>query len=85
MHLSPLIWIAVILLAYYVIFGRQKDGTIRRAIRTMRTVNAVIAAYRKCDYESALQRAEDLKERFSEDGRVLLLTRLDATRVGKAQ
>jgi tetratricopeptide (TPR) repeat protein len=61
MHLHPLIWIAVALLIYFLYFGRKRDGAIARAVRTMKTINAVMAAYREGDYEAGLQKAESLK------------------------
>jgi tetratricopeptide (TPR) repeat protein len=61
MHLHPLIWIALAVLIYFLYFGRKRDGVIARAIRTMKAINAVMAAYREGDYETGLQKAEALK------------------------
>jgi tetratricopeptide (TPR) repeat protein len=61
MHLHPLIWIALAVLIYFLYFGRKRDGLIARAIRTMKAINAVMAAYREGDYETGLQKAEALK------------------------
>ena len=56
MHFHPLIWIALALLIYFLIFGRKRDGVIARGIRTMKAINAVMAAYREGDYEAGLKR-----------------------------
>jgi hypothetical protein len=50
MHANPLIWLAVALLVYYVIWGRKGSGVIVREVRTIRASKAVMAAYRAGDY-----------------------------------
>ncbi len=62
MHLNPLLWLAVALLVYFLIWGRKGRGAIARGIRTTTAMKAAIAAYRACDYAAALQRAEGLKD-----------------------
>jgi tetratricopeptide (TPR) repeat protein len=59
MHLW--IWIALALLIYFLFFGRKRDGAIARAVRAMKAINAVMAAYREGDYETGLQKADVLK------------------------
>ena len=66
MHLHHLTWVAIVVLIYFVLiyflyFGRKRDGVIARAVRTMKAINAVMAAYREGDYETGLQKAEALK------------------------
>lgn len=62
MHVNPLIWLAIVLLVCYVIWGRKGNGVIARGIRTMRAMNAATAAYRAGDYALALQRSKGLKD-----------------------
>jgi tetratricopeptide (TPR) repeat protein len=61
MHLHLWIWIVLALLIYFLYFGRRRDGVVVRGIRTMKAINAVMAAYREGDYETGLQNAESLK------------------------
>src|SRR5579864_7006453 len=61
MHMHLWIWIALALLIYLLYFGGKRNGAIARAVRTMKAINAVMAAYREGDYETCLQKAEALK------------------------
>ena len=61
MHSTLAIWILAVLLVYLVVRVLMGRGTLGRAFRTVRTMNAVMADYRDGDYESALQKAELLK------------------------
>lgn len=61
MHLHLWIWIALALLIYFLYFGGKRNGAIARAVRTMKAINGVMAAYREGDYETGLQKAEALK------------------------
>lgn len=62
MHANPLIWLALAVLLYYVIWGRKGSGVIVREIRMMLAVKSVMAAYRAGDYVLALQKAERLRD-----------------------
>jgi tetratricopeptide (TPR) repeat protein len=62
MHLNPLLWLAVALLVYFLIWGRKGSGPIARGIRTTTAMNAAVAAYRTGDYATALQKAGGLKD-----------------------
>jgi hypothetical protein len=50
MHANPLMWLAVALLVYYLIWGRKGNGVIAREIRMLLAVKSVTAAYRAGDY-----------------------------------
>jgi tetratricopeptide (TPR) repeat protein len=65
MHLHPLIWIALAVLIYFLYFGRKRDGVVARGIRTMKAINAIMAAYRDGDYETGLQKTEALKDTYN--------------------
>ena len=62
MHANPLIWLAIALLVYYLIWGRKGNGVIAREIRMITASKAVMAAYRDGDYALALQKTEGLKD-----------------------
>jgi tetratricopeptide (TPR) repeat protein len=62
MHPHLLIWVAVAVLIYFLFFGRKRDGVIGRAVRAMKAINAVMAAYREGDYEAGLKKTEALKD-----------------------
>jgi hypothetical protein len=51
MHVNPLIWPALAVIFYYVIWGRKGNAS-----------KAVMAAYRAGDYTLALQKTEGLKD-----------------------
>jgi tetratricopeptide (TPR) repeat protein len=62
MHTTLLIWIAVALLACYLIWGRKGNGVIAREVRVTWASRAVMAAYRAGNYELALQKTEGLTD-----------------------
>jgi tetratricopeptide (TPR) repeat protein len=61
MHSSVLIWLIVALVIYFGFRVITGNGVIARGIRTVRIMNAAMAAYRKGNYETALHKAEGLK------------------------
>jgi tetratricopeptide (TPR) repeat protein len=62
MNTTPLLLMAVAVGIYSVVRVFTGKGTLARAIRTARLVNAVTAEYRVGDYEAALEKAERLKD-----------------------
>src|SRR5437588_6192152 len=62
MHVNRLIWLAIVLFVYYVVWSRTGNGMIAREIRTMRASKAVMAAYQDGNYTLALQKTEGLKD-----------------------
>jgi len=62
MNTTPLVLRAVAVGIYSVVRVFTGKGTLARAIRTARLVNAVTAEYRVGDYEAALEKAECLKD-----------------------
>jgi tetratricopeptide (TPR) repeat protein len=73
MHPSLLIWLAVALLAYYLIWGRKGTGLIAREIKERKASNAVMAAYRAGDYALALRNTEELKHGSSKSAHYCFL------------
>ena len=65
MRLISLILLTAIVVRALIWFWAHKGHRqIARGIRTISTINAIMAAYRKGDYETGLQRAEALKDPF---------------------
>jgi tetratricopeptide (TPR) repeat protein len=62
MHTTPLLLVAVAIGIYLVVRVFTGNGTLARAIRATRIVNAVTAEYRAGNYEAALRKAERLKD-----------------------
>jgi tetratricopeptide (TPR) repeat protein len=62
MRIVLLIVIGVALCVSFRVWSRKGRGAIAREIQKMQAINAVVAAYCEGDYETALQRAENLKD-----------------------
>jgi len=62
MHATWLIALAIALILYFWFRAPKRGGVVARGIRTLRAMNAAVAAYRDGDYETALQKAEGLKD-----------------------
>ncbi len=65
MRIVLLILIAVAAWVSLRVWSRKGHRAIGRGLRRIGALDAVIAAYRQGDYETALQRTEDLKDGFS--------------------
>ena len=63
MRVIVFVLLTVAVWVYFRIWSRHR--AIARGIRITRAIDAVMAAYREGDYETALQKAEDLKNGFS--------------------
>ncbi len=57
-----LVLTAIVLRLALQFWSRKGHRAIARGIRTIATVNAIMAAYREADYETGLQKAEALKD-----------------------
>jgi tetratricopeptide (TPR) repeat protein len=63
MHGNLLVWLGLLLLVYFLLGGQKGVAALVRAVRTSNAMKAVMAAYRAGDYETALEKAEKLKDR----------------------
>ena len=60
-----LIAAAIVLIAYLWFRSTRQNGAIVRALRIARVMNGALTAYREGDYQSALEKAEGLKDDLS--------------------
>src|SRR6266481_1663257 len=62
MHLNVLVWLGLFLLVYYLLGGRKGVVALTQPLRVSSAMKAVMTAYRAGDYETAIEKAETLKD-----------------------
>lgn len=62
MHRNLVVWLGLFLLVYFLLGGRKGTVALIQALRTSKAMKAVMTAYRAGDYETALEKAEKLKD-----------------------
>ena len=62
MNTSQYICLAIVLFVAYLIWRSKGTGVVARSLRTGRTIDAIMSAYRAGDYATGLEKTEELKD-----------------------